>query len=294
MTGIDWDKLWPGREAALVQETARSILRAAQDVWGGGAPETAVVLGSGLGAFGERVEGAIAIPYEKVPHFPDATAPGHTGRLIVGKVGGRRVACMQGRFHAYEGHHPHAIAFPVRVMKELGVRELILTNACGGLEPDWQPGDLMLISDHINGMGRNPLVGANNDEFGPRFPDMTHAYSPALREVARRAAEAEGLVLREGVYVGFIGPSYETPAEIRMFQKLGASAVGMSTVPEWIIAAHCGLPVLGISCVTNYAAGILDKPLTGEEVLATADKAGARFEGLLTRVLRLLAEEGER
>ncbi|MDR0469566.1 MAG: purine-nucleoside phosphorylase [Peptococcaceae bacterium] len=248
-------------------------------------PIIGVVLGSGLGAFGEMLEEACIIPYDEVPHFAVSTAPGHKGRLIIGKMAGKTLLCMQGRFHYYEGYTMQQVTYPVRVMKALGIDTLILTNSSGGLNPDFQAGELMLITDHINNMGVNPLIGPNEDSFGTRFPDMTMAYSKELKQIARDAAIAEGVDLKEGVYVAFTGPSYETPAEIRMWQKLGASAVGMSTVPEAIVASHSRLKLLALSCVTNLAAGILDVPLTGEEVIEVANQTGKKFTGLLTEIV---------
>jgi purine-nucleoside phosphorylase len=195
---------------------------------------------------------------------------------------------MQGRFHLYEGYSMREATYHIRALRELGVKKLILTNASGGLNPTWSAGELMLITDHINFMGKNPLVGPNLDEIGPRFPDMTRAYDPELRDAVKRAAQSLSITLREGVYVGFSGPSYETPAEIRMFQTLGASAVGMSTVPEAIVASHCGMKACGISCITNLAAGILNQPLTEEEVIENAAKTGPLFERLLAETLRAL------
>jgi purine-nucleoside phosphorylase len=248
-------------------------------------PTIGVVLGSGLGAFGEMLDEACVIPYGEVPHFAVSTAPGHSGRLIIGTMAGKTLLCMQGRFHYYEGYAMQQVTYPVRVMKALGIETLILTNSSGGLEPGFGAGDLMLITDHINNMGVNPLIGSNEDSFGARFPDMTMAYSKELKQIARDAAKVRGIDLREGVYVAFTGPSYETPAEIRLWQKLGASAVGMSTVPEAIIASHSGLKLLALSCITNLAAGILDVPLTGEEVIEAANMAGAKFTGLLSEII---------
>ena len=250
----------------------------------------AVVLGSGLGGFADRLYDAEAIPYEDIPHFPRSTAPGHKGRLVLGAVspGGQKILCMQGRFHLYEGYTMREVTWHIRVFKELGVSRLIATNACGGLERDWNVGDLMLITDHINYMFQNPLTGGNLSEYGPRFPDMTYAYDRAMLDTVRKAAFEMSIPLREGVYVGFCGPSYETPAEIRMFRALGASAVGMSTVPETIVANHCGIKTCGISCITNFAAGILDQPLTEAEVIETAAVTGPIFEKLLLRVIESL------
>ena len=254
----------------------------------------AVVLGSGLGAFADhmidgpgRMTGSKVIEYKDIPHFPRSTAPGHKGRLIYGAAepGGKKILCMQGRFHLYEGYTMREATWHIRVFKELGISRLILTNASGGMEPEWNVGDLMLILDHINYMFQNPLTGPNVREYGPRFPDMTSVYDPSLLDAARRAASELSVTLREGVYVGFCGPSYETPAEIRMFRKLGASAVGMSTVPEAIVANHCGIKTCGISCITNYAAGILDQPLTEAEVIETAGRTGPVFEMLIKKII---------
>jgi purine-nucleoside phosphorylase len=215
-----------------------------------------------------------------------STAPGHEGRLILGRCAGKPVLCMQGRFHYYEGYSQRDITYPVRVMAKLGIKTLILTNACGGLNREFHPGDIMLISDHINFTGMNPLIGPNEDEFGPRFPDMSRIYTPELRKLCRESAVDMGMELREGVYLGYSGPSFETPAEIRLFQNWGADAVGMSTVAEAIVARHCGLKILALSCVTNMAAGILDQPITAEEVIEAANAAGERFRRLLTEVVK--------
>ncbi|GHU78473.1 purine nucleoside phosphorylase [Spirochaetia bacterium] len=248
-------------------------------------PEIGLVLGSGLGALGDRLEDPCIIPYEELPHFLKSTAPGHKGRLIIGGLKGKTVLCMQGRFHYYEGYTMPQITYPVRMMAKLGIKTLLLTNACGGLKRDFSPGDLMLITDHINFMGMNPLIGPNEDDFGPRFQDMTTAYTPALAALARKTAAELGIPLQEGVYLGYSGPSFETPAEIRLFQSFGASAVGMSTVPEAIVARQSGLKLLAISCVTNLAAGILDQPISGEEVIEAANRAGEKFIRLLTEII---------
>ena len=248
-------------------------------------PDIGLILGSGLGALAEMLEDPCIIPYEEIPHFAASTAPGHKGRLVIGHLAGKTLLCMQGRFHYYEGHAMQQVTYPVRVMKALGIGTLILTNSSGGLNPAFKPGDLMLITDHINYMGVNPLIGPNEDAFGARFPDMSRVYSRELAEIARAAAKHLGVTLDEGVYVAFTGPSYETPAEIRMFQHLGAGAVGMSTVPEAIVASHCCMTVLGISCITNLASGILDVPLTGEEVIEVANEAGKRFTELVAEII---------
>lgn len=254
----------------------------------GTVPEAAIVLGSGLGGFADQLEDAVRIPYEEIPGFVRSTAPGHKGQIVCGKKSGRVVLCMQGRFHYYEGYTMQQVTYPVRVIKALGIPKLILTNSCGGLNPEFEPGDLMLITDHINFMGANPLIGPNEDMFGCRFPDMTKAYNKELAEKARKCAGELSIDLKEGTYVGYSGPSFETPAEIRMFQMLGGSAVGMSTVPEVIAASHCGLNVLALSCITNLAAGILDQPLSAEEVIEVAGKAGKKFTGLLEKIVEII------
>ena len=251
-------------------------------------PETAIVLGSGLGQLADKLEDAVVIPYEELPHWKSSTAPGHNGRLLFGTLGGKEVECMQGRLHYYEGYSMEDITYPVRVMAKLGVKNLLLSNAAGGINTDFAPGQLMLITDHINFLGRNPLMGPNEADFGVRFCDMSYAYHPELRRLALEAAEELGQNLAQGVYVATTGPSYETPAEIRMFRMWGASAVGMSTVPEVIVANHSGLRVMGISCITNMAAGVLDQPLTEEEVLETGAKSGAAFQALMTRIVEKL------
>lgn len=248
-------------------------------------PEIGLILGSGLGVLGDHVEAAVAIPYAEIPHFPLSTVEGHVGELLIGRLAGRTVAMMRGRFHMYEGYGPELTAFPVRVMKALGVKTLVVTNAAGGINTSFEPGDLMLITDHLNLTGRNPLIGPNDDELGPRFPDMSEAYSRRLRAVAAETARKQGFMLREGVYAGLLGPSYETPAEIRMLRTLGADAVGMSTVAEVIAARHIGLEVLGISCISNMAAGILDQPLSHDEVMETTERVKARFLALVTGII---------
>jgi purine-nucleoside phosphorylase len=254
----------------------------------GALPETAVVLGSGLGGFAATLSDSVAMPYEELPHWPVSRVVGHEGRLVVGRVGGRRVAALSGRAHFYEGHDLATVVFATRVMGRLGVRRLILTNAAGGINTSFAQGALMVIDDHINLLGTNPLVGPNDDRFGPRFPDMSEVYSRRLRAMADDAARARGVPVSHGVYVAVHGPSYETPAEIRFFRGIGADAVGMSTVPEAIAARHMGLEVLGISCITNMAAGVLPQPLVHEEVMATARRVGGAFISLLEAIIERL------
>ena len=248
-------------------------------------PRIGIILGSGLGGIAEVIEDKHVIPYGDIPHFVCSTAPGHKGQFVAGRFGGKPVICMQGRLHFYEGHALSDIIFPVRVMKLLGVRSLIVTNAAGGVNTGFQVGDLMLIEDHINFMGTNPLIGPNAAEFGPRFCDMSYTYTPSLRRAAEEAAEKLGISLRRGVYLGCTGPSYETPAEIRAFRTLGADAVGMSTVPEVIAASHCGLKVLAFSLITNMAAGVLDQPLSEEEVIEIGNRRGAELQRLITQIV---------
>lgn len=251
-------------------------------------PQIALILGSGLGGIAEMMEQVTMIPYSEIPHFSVSTAPGHNGRLLIGSICGKDVLCMQGRLHYFEGYSMQQITYPIRVMKELGVRKLLVTNSSGGIDTSFVPGDLMLIEDHINLLGYNPLIGPNEDAFGVRFPDMTEAYSKEMRKCIRQAADELGIALKCGVYCAFTGPSYETPVEIRMLRAMGASAVGMSTVPEIIVANHCGLQVAAVSCISNMAAGILDQPLTSEEVLETADIVKEKFIGLLSAAVKLL------
>ncbi|HTU36289.1 MAG TPA: purine-nucleoside phosphorylase [Candidatus Acidoferrum sp.] len=254
-------------------------------------PRIALVLGSGLGAFAEELTSATRIPYEKIPGFPRSTAIGHAGRLVIGKVGDVAVAAMQGRVHLYEGYSAREVVFPMRVFGRLGVRAAILTNAAGGINRDYNQGTLVVIRDHINLQGTNPLVGENDDRFGPRFPDMTEAYMKDYREIALVEAQRLGIEIHEGVYAAMPGPSYETPAEIRYLRTVGADLVGMSTVPEVIAAKHMGIRVLGISCVTNMAAGILDQPLSHTEVLETAERVKGRFIALLRAVIPQIASD---
>jgi len=248
-------------------------------------PRVAIVLGSGLGAFADQLSEASAIEYRKIPHFPISTAIGHAGRLVIGKVNGVTVAAMQGRVHFYEGYSLEQVIFPMRVLARLGIRATVLTNAAGGISREYTQGCLVLLRDHINLQGSNPLIGPNDDRFGVRFPDLTQVYWKPYREFAREEAQRLGMQLFEGVYAALSGPSYETPAEIRYLRAIGADLVGMSTVPEVIAAAHLGVRVLGISCVTNMAAGILDQPITTEEVIETGERVKGQFAALLSAIM---------
>jgi len=269
------DTLFEKASAAAEFVLARTPLR----------PRVGIVLGSGLGAFAEQIENATAIPFAEIPHFPQSTVPGHGGRLAMGSVSGVPVAVMQGRVHAYEGYSSEEVTFPVRVLGRMGVRTLVLTNAAGGINPALRQGQLVLISDHINFSGRNPVSGPNDERLGPRFFDMSEAYSSRLRMLAHEAAHAMEFRLDEGVYLSVLGPSFETPAEIRAFGTLGADLVGMSTVQETIVARHMGIEVLGISCVTNMAAGNQATPLSHEEVMETGRAVEAQLAGLLRGVV---------
>lgn len=249
------------------------------------APELAIVLGSGLGAFADGLTDAVRIPYTEIPHWPASNVIGHAGVLVAGTLCGRRVVTLSGRAHAYEGHDFRTVTFAMRVLGALGVPRVVLTNAAGGINTSFGTGALMLIDDHINLMGGNPLVGPNDDRMGPRFPDMSEVYSRRLRAAAEAAAAAAGIELRRGVYLAVLGPSYETPAEIRAFRALGADAVGMSTVPEAIVARHMGLEVLGMSCITNMAAGVLPQPLVHDEVMEVARRVRGEFSTLLEGIV---------
>ena len=257
-------------------------------------PRIGLVLGSGLGAFADEVVGATRIPYAQIPTFPHSTAIGHAGQLVIGKAGEVPVAVMQGRVHLYEGYAASEVAFPVRVLGRMGVQAVILTNAAGGINLEYGQGALVMIRDHINLQGQNPLVGANDELLGPRFPDMSYTYAKRYREIALEEAKKLSIPPREGVYVALLGPSYETPAEIRYLRMIGADLVGMSTVPEAIAARHMGMNVLAISCVTNMAAGILDQPLAHEEVLETGRRVMGHFIALLRAVLPRIAAELEK
>ncbi len=257
-------------------------------------PVVAVVLGSGLGAFADNLTDAVRIPYGKIPGFPHSTAIGHAGQLVIGKAGTTVVAAMQGRVHLYEGYSAKEVAFPIRVLGRMGVRSAILTNAAGGINKDYGQGTLVVIRDHINLQGANPLIGPNDERFGQRFPDMTTAYWKPYRDIALVEAKRLGMEIGEGVYAALAGPSYETPAEIRYLRTIGADLVGMSTVPEAIAAAHMGIGVLGISCVTNMAAGVLDQPIDHKEVLETGERVKTQFIALLRAVLPMISADAKR
>jgi len=257
------------------------------------APQVGLILGSGLGGFADGLANPTALDYRDIPYFPRSHVPGHKGRLVLGERAGARCVAMQGRVHLYEGHTAAAVAFPARVLVALGARVIIVTNAAGGLNPAWPPGTLMLIRDHIDLLRDHALRGPNDERLGPRFPDMTTAYAPELRELTRRAAAAADIALAEGVYVAMPGPCYETPAEVRMLQGLGADATGMSTVPEVCAARHMGARVIGISCITNQAAGITGQALSHDEVTETAARVRTTFERLLDVILEALTRTGE-
>jgi purine-nucleoside phosphorylase len=251
-------------------------------------PKIGLVLGSGLGAFADELFPATQIDYRRIPGFPRSTAIGHAGRLVIGRAHKIPVAVMQGRVHLYEGYSAQQVAFPIRVFARMGIRTVVLTNAAGGINRNFNQGALVAIRDHINLQCANPLTGANDERFGPRFPDMTHAYSHAVRKIALEESKKLGMVMHEGVYAGLAGPNYETPAEIRFLEKIGADLVGMSTVPEVIAARHAGMEVLGISCVTNMAAGILDAPLDHKHALKTGEQVMSQFVALLRAILSRL------
>ena len=254
-------------------------------------PKIAIVLGSGLGAFANELSNATRIPYEKIPGFPKPTADGHAGQLVIGKANQVPVVIMQGRVHFYEGYSIKEVVYPMRVLRQLGIQSAILTNAAGAINVRFKPGDLVVIRDHISLHSVNPLVGPNDDRFGTRFPDMSEAYFKPYREIALAAGKELGMDLKEGVYVALTGPSFETPAEIRYLRTIGADMVGMSTVPEVIAARHMGVRVLGISCMTNMAAGILDQPLTHAEVMETGERVKTQFVALLRKVIPRMAEK---
>jgi|SRR6185369_13130703 purine-nucleoside phosphorylase len=270
--------------------TYESATRAAQFIRSRANADVSVgiVLGSGLGAFAEDLGQPVLIPYDEIPGFAHATVEGHAGRLVIGTAEGVTVAAMQGRFHFYEGYGLDDVTFPIRVLKLLGVRTLILTNAAGSLNTELSPGSLMVISDHINLMGVNPLIGPNDERFGPRFPDLTSTYEPALQAIVIEEAKAVDVEMRRGVYAALSGPSYETPAEIHMVRTLGADAVGMSTVPEAIVARHMDIQVIGISCITNLAAGVSNRPVDHSQVIATGEHVRVQFTELIRRVIARL------
>lgn len=251
-------------------------------------PQVGLILGSGLGGYADGLEKPLAIDYKDIPNFPQSHVPGHKGRLVLGGRGGKCCVAMQGRVHMYEGHSAATVSFPARVLVALGAKVIIVTNAAGGLNPSWSPGTLMLIRDHIDMLRDHALRGPNDDRLGPRFPDMTRAYAPELRDLVKRVATARSIPLEEGVYVAMPGPCYETPAEVRMLQGLGADATGMSTVPEVVVARHMGARVIGISCITNQAAGITGAELSHAEVTETANRVRTTFETLLDGILEAL------
>ncbi len=259
----------------------------------GAAPQVGLILGSGLGAYGDKLANPTRIPYAEIPHFPESHVVGHKGCLVLGERAGVRCVAMQGRVHMYEGHSAQTVSFPARVLIALGAKVLIITNAAGGLNPSWAPGTLMLIRDHLDMLRDHPLRGPNDDRLGPRFPDMTKAYAPELQALVKDVAGAAGIHIEQGVYVAMPGPTYETPAEVQMLRRMGADATGMSTVPEVIVARHMGARVIGISCITNQAAGISGHELSHAEVTETATRVRATFEQLLDAILAGLAARGE-
>lgn len=266
-------------EMKRIDEAAAKVLAVC------GKADIGVILGSGLGEYAEALEDAVKLPYSEIPGFPRSTVAGHAGMWCCGTLYGKRVVMMQGRFHYYEGYGMKDVTLPVRVMQKIGVKTLIVTNAAGGVNLGYHPGELMVIGDIFSMTAQNPLIGPNLDAFGPRFPDMSCAFDKELRALAHECANEQGFALREGVYAQMTGPTYETPAEIRMLRTLGADAVGMSTVPEVIVARHGGMRVLGISCITNMAAGILDQPLNHAEVTETANRVKGQFRSLLDRII---------
>lgn len=251
-------------------------------------PQIGLILGSGLGSLVDLIDNAEFFPYGELPNFPVSTVEGHAGRLVIGTLKGKTVVAMEGRFHYYEGYNMEEVTFPIRVMKLLGVKTIIVTNAAGAVNTGFKSGDLMLIKDHINVSGINPLIGKNLDSFGTRFPDMSNAYDKDLRKIVQNIATSLNLNIKQGIYAMMTGPTYETPAEVRMVRSIGADAVGMSTVPEVIVANHCGLKVIGISCLTNMAAGILDKPLNHNEVIETSNRVKNDFMSLMSSLIEAL------
>lgn len=280
--GQDTHERARSNEALLTQlKEATSAIQARAHI----TPSVGLILGSGLGFIADQFEDAVVIPYEEIPHFPRSTIVGHEGSLVIGTFEGQHCVCMKGRVHYYEGYPMRTLAFPIYVMHALGIKTLLVTNAAGGVNPTFKVGDLMLIEDHLNFLGDNPLRGPNLDEVGPRFPDMTFAYADDTRALWRKVAEAQGVSLKEGVYAAMLGPSYETPAEIRMLHRLGADAVGMSTVPEVIVAAHCGIKVTALSVITNQAAGLSGQPLSHDEVKEASELARTKLVPLLKGVV---------
>ncbi|PRR83315.1 purine-nucleoside phosphorylase [Clostridium vincentii] len=251
-------------------------------------PQIGLILGSGLGSLVDLIENAEFFPYDELPNFPVSTVEGHAGRLVIGTLKGKTVVAMEGRFHYYEGYNMEEVTFPIRVMKLLGIKTIIVTNAAGAVNTGFKSGDLMVIKDHINVSGINPLIGKNLDNFGTRFPDMSNAYDKDLRKIVQNIAISLKLNIKQGIYAMMTGPTYETPAEVRMVRAIGADAVGMSTVPEVIVANHCGLKVIGISCLTNMAAGILDKPLNHNEVIETSNRVKNDFMSLMSSLIEAL------
>jgi purine-nucleoside phosphorylase len=280
------EKAKPGQDFARAERAAKFILAKTKL-----RPRIGLVLGSGLGAFANEMAGATRIDYKKIPHFPQSTAIGHAGRMVIGKVGDVPLAAMQGRVHFYEGYTPHEVIFPMRVMARIGIRAVLITNAAGGINREFKQGCLVVLRDHINLQGTNPLIGPNDERFGVRFPDMTQVYWKPYQDAALQEGKRLGIEMAQGVYAALTGPSYETPAEIRYLHAIGADLVGMSTVPEVIAAAHLGIRVLGISCVTNMAAGILDQPITTEEVLETGERVKGDFVALLRAVIPRMSFE---
>jgi purine-nucleoside phosphorylase len=279
-------KTKPGQEFVRAQDAAKFILAKTKL-----RPRIGLVLGSGLGSFANEIPDAVRIDYKNIPHFPRSTAIGHAGRMVIGKVADVPVAVMQGRVHFYEGYSAHEVIFPMRVMSRMGILAVVLTNAAGGIDRSYKQGCLVVLRDHINLQGTNPLIGPNDEHFGERFPDLTRVYWKAYQAAALEEGKRLGMEIAEGVYAGLSGPSYETPAEIRYLRAIGADLVGMSTVPEVIAAAHLGIRVLGISCVTNMAAGILDQPITSEEVMETGERVKADFVALLRAMIPRMNED---
>jgi purine-nucleoside phosphorylase len=286
MSASETAKLKPSQEFLRAEAAAKFILAKTKL-----RPRIGLVLGSGLGAFANEIAGAARIEYAKIPHFPRSTAIGHAGRMVIGKVADVPVAIMQGRVHFYEGYSAREVIFPMRVMARMGIRAVVVTNAAGGINRNFKQGCLVVLRDHINLQGTNPLIGPNDEHFGERFPDMTQVYWKPYQAAALQDGKRLGIEIAEGVYAALTGPSYETPAEIRYLRTIGADLVGMSTVPEVIAAAHMGIRVLGISCVTNMAAGILDQPITTEEVMETGERVKADFVALLRAVIPRMSKD---